>query len=410
MEKLKPMSSSEFFLRNSLKIFLPSPNTTQTLLYIALSIAIGFIAWDSYLPMAILIPVIWSKSTTKKTAWLVGVFYHLTASRGIIFGVPVFFDSTVLHGIAFWAVAGLIQSLPYFLCSYVRNSYIAISVLLIALILPPIGIVGWANPLTAAGVIFPGYGFAGLFLTLCLIWFMVWLYNKNTILIGICAMAIIFYPLIIGSRVMGNIQIQGSITNFAGNPANLGDKFQRDYQKFIKTYNQYSGSEFKTLVLPESTGGIWTDSTKHLWSRWQRNLQKDQVVVLPTLLPESNKTLKTNNTLVEMKKDEFNVLYKARQSVPLAMWKPWSKDNVKNNWFENPVFEISGKKATALICYEAYLIWPVLQSFLSGNPEIILFVSNHWWSKNTSLLSIQKTCVNAWASLFATQVVSAINF
>jgi apolipoprotein N-acyltransferase len=111
-----------------------------------------------------------------------------------------------------------------------------------------------------------------------------------------------------------------------------------------------------------------------------------------------------------MKKDEFNVLYKARQSVPVAMWKPWSKDNVKNNWFENPVFEISGKKATALICYEAYLTWPVLQSFLSGNPEIILFVSNHWWSKNTSLLSIQKTCVNAWASLFATQVVSAINF
>jgi len=42
------------------------------------------------------------------------------------------------------------------------------------------------------------------------------------------------------------------------------------------------------------------------------------------------------------------------RTVPLAMWRPWAKDNVQNNWFDNPVFEINGKKGTALICYEAY--------------------------------------------------------
>ncbi|MCP3875886.1 MAG: conjugal transfer protein TraB, partial [Desulfobacteraceae bacterium] len=94
----------------------------------------------------------------------------------------------------------------------------------------------------------------------------------------------------------------------------------------------------------------------------------------------------------------------------VAMWRPWAKDNVRNNWFDNPVFDINGKKGTALICYEAYLTWPILQSFIAGDPEIIIFVSNHWWSKNTSLLTIQNMCIKAWASLFDVRVVTAINF
>lgn len=119
--------------------------------------------------------------------------------------------------------------------------------------------------------------------------------------------------------------------------------------------------------------------------------------------------MKTRNALIEMRQNQFVVLYKARQSVPVAMWRPWANDDVKINWFDSPLFEIFGKKATALICYEAYLTWPVLQSFLSGDPEIILFLSNHWWSKHTSLLSIQKTCVHAWASLFGVPLVTAVN-
>lgn len=409
MEALKPIPADEFFLGNPIKFLLPSPQTVQNLVCIVLGIAIGIIAWDSYLPVAILIPVIWSKTSSKKTAWLVGLTYHLAASRGVIFGVPVFFDSTVFYGIALWIIAGLIQSLPYFFCSYVRNFYLAIMLLLLALTLPPVGIVGWANPLTVAGVIFPGTGFIGLILVLSVIWLMTWLHSKNKAFTFIWTIFIILLPLIIDPNVRANIEIKGSTTNFTGNPAHLGEKFQRDYQKFIKTYNQYCGSEFKTLILPESTAGIWFDSTKHLWSRWQRSLKPDQSLVLSALLPENKKSLKTYNALVEMKQDKFNVLYKARQSVPVAMWRPWAKDDVKNNWFDSPLFEISGKKATALICYEAYLTWPVLQSFLSGDPEIILFVSNHWWSKDTSLLSIQKTCANAWANLFNAQIVTAVN-
>ncbi|MBU1386941.1 MAG: hypothetical protein KKD32_03720 [Proteobacteria bacterium] len=409
MDELKTTYIDESFLGNPLKTLILSRETQRMLLCVTFSIAIGIMAWDSFLSVAIFLPVVWVKAPTKMTAWLIGLGYHLAASRGLIFGIPVFFGSTVFYGIALWLMAGLIQSLPYFFCSYVRNPYLAIVLLFFALTLPPVGIVGWANPLTAAGVIFPGTGFAGLFLSLCLIWLIVWLHDKGKAFVGIWVMLIVLLPLVIGPTATVTIQIKGSTTNFTGNPSNLGDKFKRDYQKFIKTYNQYSGSAFKTLVLPETTAGIWFESTKQLWARWQRDLKPDQSIILSALLPENKGSLKTYNALIEMKKDNFKVLYKARQSVPVAMWRPWANDDVKINWFDCPVFDVAWKKATALICYEAYLTWPVLQSFLSGDPEIILFVSNHWWSKDTSLLSIQKTCVNAWARLFNAQLISAVN-
>lgn len=399
----------EFFLGWPL-IKLPA-KTIYNISCIVLGIAIGLVAWNYYLPVAIFLPVIWVKTSSKKSAWLVGLGYHLAASNGLIFGISVFFDSSIYYGIFLWAVAGLIQSLPYYLFSYVRNPYLSIVLLLLTLILPPVGIVGWANPLTAAGLIFPGTGFAGLFLSIILIFLAVWLLSKkNTWAFCLLIALVLFLPEILKPSSIQDEKFKGISTHFSGNPANIGDKFFRDYQKFTQIYNDYGQTDFKVLALPEATAGIWFDSTKNLWERWQKNLKNDQSVILSTLLPSNKMGLETYNALIEMKKDGFTVLYKARQSVPVAMWNPWSKDNVKNNWFDNPVFEVAGKKATALICYETYLAWPILQSFLSGDPEIIFFAANHWWSNDTSLLRIQEKSVSAWARLFDAQLISAVNY
>ncbi|MBU1389364.1 MAG: hypothetical protein KKE62_01345 [Proteobacteria bacterium] len=397
-----------YFFGSPRQIFMDILKGNQNLYYIFTSTVIGFIAWDNYVSMAVLLPVIWAQATTKKTAYLIGLGYHLAASRGLIVGIPVFFGSNDFYGIFLWLLAGFIQAIPYFLCSYIRNTYLAIFILLVALILPPICIIGWVNPLTAAGMIFPGTGFFGLFLTLDLIWLMTWQY-KNKLFLTVLILFLIVFPLVVEQTATSTPDIKGTITKFSGNPANIGDKFSKDYEKFITTYNQFGGSDFKVLVLPESTAGIWFDSTKNLWGKWQRNLKEGQGVVLSTLLPDGKGAMEAYNTLILMTKNEFKVLYMARQSVPVAMWKPWSNDNVKTNWFESPIFEINDKKATALICYEAYLTWPILHSFIVDDPETILFVSNHWWSKNTSLLSIQKTCVQSWANLFNVQLISAVN-
>lgn len=411
MDELKITALDELFLEGPFSAsFLPF-RAIHNIACVALGIATGWVAWGYYLPVAIFLPVIWVKTSSKKAAWLVGLGYHLAASRGLIAGVPIFFDSTVFYGMFLWAMAGLMVSLPYYIFSYVRNPYLSIILLLSSLILPPVGIVGFANPLTAAGLIFPGTGFAGLFLSLVLIFLAVWLLNKkNRWAFCLIIALVLSLPEILKPSSVEDDSFKGISTHFSGNPTDIGDKFFRDYQKFTQIYNDHGQTDFKILALPEASAGIWFDSTKDLWGRWQKNLKNDQSIILSTLLPVSKKGLETYNTLIEMKKDGFTVLYKARQSVPIAMWDPWREDNVKNNWFGNSVFEVAGKKATALICYEAYLTWPILQSFLSGDPETIFFAANHWWSKDTSLLRIQEKCVSSWARLFDARVISAVNY
>ena len=275
MEELKPSLVDEIFFCNPLKaLLLPTKVMIMKLSYITLSIAIGIIAWDSYLPVAIFIPFLWATAPTKKTAWMLGLCYHLAASRGLIFGAPVFFNSGAFYGFFLWFLVSSIQSVPYLLCRYVKNRYLGIILLLIILILPPIGIVGWANPLTAAGVIFPGTGFIGLLLTVGLIYLMIWLNSKSNAFIGVWIAFVLLIPLVTNANITERRSIRGSTTNFTGNPSNIGDKFQRDFEKYLTTYNLYVDTEFKTLVLPESTAGLWLDSTKHLWSQWQKRSQR----------------------------------------------------------------------------------------------------------------------------------------
>lgn len=391
-------------------MIFPSKAELKTISYLALSTAIGIIAWDCYLPVAVLFPVLWVNAPGKITPWLMGLFYHLAASRGLIIGIPVFFDASILFGVLLWLIAGLIQSLPYVVCAYMRNRYLGIFIIFCLLILPPVGLVGWANPLTAAGVLFPGTGFLGLFLTLGLILFAARLQTKKITGFYLLAALIILWPIAVKPVLAQPESIKGISTQFSGNPGNLIDKFHKDYEKFVTIFQSHADMDFKTLLLPESSGGTWFKTAQYLWGEWQRKLGSDQSIILPVLFPEGKTGFRTYNSLVEIKKESCREIYRARQSVPIAMWKPWGRDNVKTNWFDNPVFDLAGQKATAIICYEAYLTLPVLQSFLAGEPETILFVSNHWWSKNTSLLSIQKTCVNSWANLFGVQVVTAVNF
>ena len=381
----------------------------RNLFLIPFAAATGYIAWHYYMPLCILIPFLWTRAATHKTAWLIGLAYHLAASTGIISGASVFFDSESIHlGLGIWMSAGLIQSFPYFICSLFPSCSISIVFLLITLIFPPVGIVGWANPLTPCGFIFPGTGLWGLTILVLVMAIMPFSYQKNKFIFLAVTLILLILPLIHKDIKNAPNNIVGVTTEFTGHPSSALDRFQKDFQKFITIRSKFSGSEFKTLVLPEASAGIWFDTTQHLWSRWQISLKPGQAVLLNGLVPEEG-TRQTKNAIILMTREEFKIIYQTRQPVPIGMWKPWDPENVKTNWLKNPIFKVSGKKATALVCYEAYLVWPVLHSFLSGKPEYLIVPANHWWSKGTSLISIQKNCVSAWAKLFGVKPIIAIN-
>jgi apolipoprotein N-acyltransferase len=67
-----------------------------------------------------------------------------------------------------------------------------------------------------------------------------------------------------------------------------------------------------------------------------------------------------------------------------------------------------GRRAAVLVCYEAFLTWPVVSS-MAARPNLILCPSNLWWCRNTSLSKTQETVVNLWALTFGIPAVFVRN-
>ncbi len=91
--------------------------------------------------------------------------YFLAASRRLRQGVASFFGASVWAGILLWGAASVcFVAVHAVLWSPRPGSQKAFCYLITAVLMavPPFGIVGWAHPIRAAGVLFPGWGWWGL--------------------------------------------------------------------------------------------------------------------------------------------------------------------------------------------------------------------------------------------------------
>ena len=111
--------------------------------------------------------------------------------------------------------------------------------------------------------------------------------------------------------------------------------------------------------------------------------------------------------MIGLKGDHMQI-YLQRQPVPISMWRPFSSDGYRAHWFENPVLKVGGEKIAPLICYESFLVWPVLESMLFGAGRIVA-IGNYWWSDGKQIPAIQSTVVKSWSRLFAVPSTVAVN-
>lgn len=127
------------------------------------------------LPLAMFFPLLWAMAPSRMIAALVAAGYFLAASRGLPQGVANFYAADLWPGLALWVMASASFVIVHAVCwtkprggdsSGKRGTDAARALrylLAMALTgLPPFGITGWAHPLTAAGVLFPGRGWSGL--------------------------------------------------------------------------------------------------------------------------------------------------------------------------------------------------------------------------------------------------------
>ncbi|MBO9422581.1 conjugal transfer protein TraB [Labrenzia sp. R4_2] len=373
--------------------------------FLAAATAVGAFGWSGevfLLPLACLFPALWAFAPTRLVAGLVSMAYFMAASRGLPVGVSIFYASDIGVGLGLWIAASLMFVLVHTVLWSPKPGwhrplrYLAAWALMSV---PPFGVVGWASPITAAGVLFPGWGWAGLVATAA----------------GLSAMTTRAWPL--AGVAMGVAFAHSGFTWTNPEPPEgwVGIDTTFDYQvagnhadyaqhmATIALVRRAVETGASTVVLPESALGIWTPTTERLWTR---NLADLDAIVAggAVVVNESG----YDNVMIELTGEGARVLYRERMPVPISMWRPWASGGASAQFFRDPTGRFAGTSIAPLICYEQLIVWPILQSMLFG-PDVIVATGNGWWTGDTNVVPIQRASAKAWAVLFNLPLVIAFN-
>lgn len=373
--------------------------------FVAGGIFTGAVGWSGHalgLAAGMIFPALWAFSPSRGVAALVALAHFLAASCGLPVGTSIFFGSDMAMGLALWFAASLMFVSVHAGAWTAKTGWqrpVRYGIAALLMSVPPFGITGWASPVTAAGVLFPGCGWFGLAATAAILLTMttrLWPVAA-IVLAGSFAWAVVHW-----TPPRAPEGWQGIDTSFQFNAAGQ----YADYAQHMATIamvKDAASQGAQIVVLPESALGIWTATTQRLWARELAGIEVTinggAIVIDPTGY---------DNVMVEIDGAGGEVIYRERMPVPVSMWQPWTTGGAHAHFFANPVADFAGVRIAPLICYEQLIIWPVLQSMLF-KPEVIVATGNGWWTGETNIVAIQKASAEAWASLFGLPLVLAFN-
>lgn len=386
--------------------FSPSNHSMVTaLMFVAAAAAVGAFGWSGkvlLLPLACLFPAIWAFAPTRLAAGLVSMAYFLAASRDLPQGASTYLEIGLLESIGLWLAASANFVLVHCILwtskpGWRRAARYSVASILMAV--PPFGITGWAGPITAAGVLFPGWAWFGLAAT------MIGLVGLTTKIWPMAALALggaWIWSAATWTEPMATDGWIGLNTGFDYSDEGKANGFDQ-HMATIAMARQAADEEHSGIVLPESAFGTWTPTTERLWSR---SLADSDVIVFGGAIVLDAEGY--DNVILSLTATGSKILYRQRMPVPVAMWRPWSPDGATAEFFRNPVGEVKEIRIAPIICAEHLLVWPVLQS-MAHQPDVVVAIGNGWWAQGTDVIANQVALVQAWAALFGTKFVHSFN-
>ncbi len=382
--------------------------------------SIGYAAWNDSLHLlatSALFPLLWSKAPSRPGAGLIAFCYYAAAARGLLHGTRIFFGTyghyaSTLLGMLFIVASSCILTLPWCLLWKRDQSPIEIAwrlpMALTLVSVPPVGCLGWANPVTSAGVLFPGWrwlGLAAVIGVMCLST-VPKRPSHTLVLLVLCILSARFSQ----DPPKPPDSWKGVDTCFGGLVAQAG--FLGFYEQNRQMIQMAMDSKNRSiLVFPESVAGRWSQTTQALWEEATKELVANGVTALlgADIFANEDSGSERYDAVIVAVGAESRILYRQRFPMPVSMWRPFCRLGARMHWLDSGVFTLDGHKAAALVCYEQVLIWPVLVS-MAHEPNVIIAPANAWWSRNTSIPGIQHAVLAAWSRLFHIPVITAFNY
>jgi hypothetical protein len=381
----------------------------RSALLVGAAAVVGVAGWSGdprTLPVALVFPALWGLSPSRRVAVAVAAAYFLSASRGLPQGVATFYGVSVLLGISLWfgaalAFVGVHAGLWWRRPGWGRAARYGVAAILMAV--PPFGIVGWAHPITAAGVLFPEWGWWGLAVT------------------AVIMLAATTRGWAAALAVLACLGIWSAVTwiepqrpeGWTGLDLRFGSSLGRgsdleQHQTLIGMVRAAAAGGARVVVLPENALGLWTPTVGELWRSRLQGLDVTVIAGATVVLPDGY-----DNVMAGIDPDGARVIHRQRMPVPVSMWQPWralfgGPGGAHADLFGESIAMIGGRRVAPLVCYEQLLVWPVLQSMVH-RPDLVVAIGNGWWTADTDIAAIQKASSAAWARLFGLPLIVSFN-
>jgi apolipoprotein N-acyltransferase len=375
----------------------------------ATGFAVGATAWSGYTPaiaFSLLVLILLVLPRRRRDVFLLMLCYYAGATWQIIPGASVFFGhhANPIQILFLWLGASSILAAPWAaLWSHrPRLRLCGVLITLVLLAVPPLGIIGCASPLTAAGILFPGLAWAGLVLTLLLCGFLA-AYPRRAIVLTLA----VALPAHVSYRpAKSPADWQAVSTHFGGVGLDTPDPLA-EYAAAQLIQNTALNSSARVIVFPETVVSNWNEATDAFWDRTIQMLRRDgKTLLVGANVSEPNGRRYFNAIVV--RGATANGEFLQRIPIPIAMWTPYGEDGVPLRLAGAGTLDIAGSKAAVLICYEHLLVWPVMTSF-TRRPTVLLGIANVYWARATTVPNIQRACLTSWARLFHVPLLWAEN-
>jgi predicted amidohydrolase len=390
--------------------------------------------------LSVTVPALALRQPTRRFGYLSAVFYYGGASWPIVPAARNFFGPhpVAVDALGLWVIAAFLLALPWF-CVWTsdRRQYLWRGALgIVMTVIPPLGVIGWASPLTASGFLFPGTSWIGVFaLTLA----MGFLASSPRIALLAISSAAIILNLSVGPAPKLP-EWEGIDTHFGG-VSHEHTGAIAEFRVVESIQRRALASQAKIVVFPETVVPEWSPATEAFWEGTLSNIRSSgktimvgSKVVGPTRIAgftaddfaasialltsgrppisvagpsRHSVTSPFRNVLIVRGRDE--AIFEQRIPVPIGMWRPLGGEGAKIHLGGPAVLPMAGERAAILICYEQLLTWPILTSILQ-RPTVIVAVANDHWATGTPIPQLQLNAVRAWARLISVPYVSATNF
>jgi hypothetical protein len=367
------------------------------------------------------VPVVWFTAPSRVSAYLAVFVFYLSISYGIVTGAALYFRlglpawRSLRYLSLLWVGSALMLALPWGVLwtdagAPFRSKALRLLGIFVLLTLPPIGLWGWASPLLCAGYLLPYTREAGIVLLL-LVWAALWHCagrRRGAFWTTLAALALYVAFMSPASRLQAR-----SPENWKGiyTPFGLLYSGSSDAMSAYMRYRALSVVLEKTteryVVLPETIAGWWGSPTEDLW-RPTTELFASQGRTLFVGAETSLMGTKKYYNVVQIRGNNRGTV-EQRYPVPISMWNPFREKSAVANWFgSDGIARVDDLSVGVLICYEPYLYYPCLVT-LTRRPDVLVAVSNSWWSRTTNIPMLSDKSVTSWALLFDVPLVLSKN-